>query len=226
MLKLYAVTLRHNAMYQQRFASTFVTLAKNSNQARGLGEYAIDFMAMKNKRISDEVYERVSLFHTDSVLCGISSIALKTNAPNILRDEAINEYSVNPGKLASNTTSGVSKCFGSKLLVHAEKAIAANVSAVREWDSNGTVFGFDAKREGHNAGEFGHNDFYPVVIAACHSRTAYSGMDALKGMILLDEIRGRLAEVFSLKTYKIDHVVYGAIASAATYGAMMGANAE
>ena len=45
-------------------------------------------------------------------------------------------------------------------------------------------------------------------------------------MILIDEIRGRLAEVFSLKTYKIDHVVYGAIASAATYGAMIGATPE
>src|SRR5437762_11716829 len=44
-------------------------------------------------------------------------------------------------------------------------------------------------------------------------------------MLLLDEIRGRLAEVFSLKTYKIDHVVHGAIASAATFGAMMGASA-
>lgn len=100
-------------MYQQRFASTFVTLRKNTNQALGLGEYAIDFMAMKNKRISDEVYERVAMFHTDSVICGISAIALKTNAPNILRDEAINEYTVDPAKLATNTTSGVSKCFGS-----------------------------------------------------------------------------------------------------------------
>ena len=45
-------------------------------------------------------------------------------------------------------------------------------------------------------------------------------------MILLDEIRGRLCEVFSLKSYKIDHVVHGAIASAATYGAMLGASAE
>ena len=45
-------------------------------------------------------------------------------------------------------------------------------------------------------------------------------------MLLSDEIRGRLAEVFSLKSYKIDHVVHGAIASAATYGAMMGATAE
>jgi 2-methylcitrate dehydratase len=44
-------------------------------------------------------------------------------------------------------------------------------------------------------------------------------------MILLDEIRGRLAEVFSLKSYKIDHVVHGAIASAVTYGAMLGASA-
>lgn len=39
-------------------------------------------------------------------------------------------------------------------------------------------------------------------------------------MVLLDEIRGRLAEVFSLKTYKIDHVVHGAIASAVTYGVL------
>jgi len=45
-------------------------------------------------------------------------------------------------------------------------------------------------------------------------------------MICSDEIRGRLAEVFSLKSYKIDHVVHGAIASAATYGALMGANEE
>jgi 2-methylcitrate dehydratase len=149
-------------------ASSFVTLPKNSNQARGLGEFAIDFMKMDNKRISDSVYERVSLFHTDSVICGISAIALKTNAPNILRDEAINEYSVTPSKKDERrVSSGVSKCFGSKVWVHAEKAIVANVSAVREWDSNGTVFGFDPTREGHNAGEFGHNDFYPVVIAAC-----------------------------------------------------------
>jgi len=182
---------------------------------------------MDNKRISEEVYQRVQLFHTDSVICGVSALALKTNAPNILRDEAIKEYSVNPS-LRERPEGGaaVSRCFGSKVWVHAEKAIVANVSAVREWDSNGTVFGYEPSRPGHNAGEFGHNDFYPVVIAACHSQKIYSGQDAIKGMILLDEIRGRLAEVFSLKTYKIDHVVHGAIASAATYGAMMGASAE
>merc|ERR1712066_729989 len=44
--------------------------------------------------------------------------------------------------------------------------------------------------------------------------------------IAIDEIRGRLAEVFSLKSYKIDHVVHGAIASAAVYGALLGASAE
>lgn len=45
-------------------------------------------------------------------------------------------------------------------------------------------------------------------------------------MVLVDEIRGRLAEVFSLKTHKIDHVVHGAIASIATYGALMNATVE
>jgi 2-methylcitrate dehydratase len=44
-------------------------------------------------------------------------------------------------------------------------------------------------------------------------------------MVLQDEIRGRLSEVFSLKSYRIDHVVHGAIASAAVYGALMGATA-
>lgn len=45
-------------------------------------------------------------------------------------------------------------------------------------------------------------------------------------MILLDEIRGRLAEVSSLKNHNIDHSIHGAIASAAVYGAMLGATPE
>jgi 2-methylcitrate dehydratase len=45
-------------------------------------------------------------------------------------------------------------------------------------------------------------------------------------MLLLDEIRGRLAEVFSLKDHKIDHVVHGAIASAVVFGAVLGASPE
>ena len=43
----------------------------------------------------------------------------------------------------------VGKVFGSSKLVSVEKAIVANCSAVREWDSNGTVFGYNPKKEGH-----------------------------------------------------------------------------
>merc|ERR1711862_100520 len=93
-------------------------------------------------------------------------------------------------------------------------------------DSNGTVFGYNPNIPGHTAGEFGHNDFYPVIIAAAQVTGNIDGKKALKAMICLDEIRGRLAEVFSLKSYKIDHVVHGAIASAAVYGALVGASAE
>jgi 2-methylcitrate dehydratase len=65
-------------------------LYSNTNQAQGLAEYAIDFMLQNNSKIHESVYDRVRLFHTDSVICGISAIAQKTNAPNILRNEAIN----------------------------------------------------------------------------------------------------------------------------------------
>merc|ERR1719362_943906 len=165
--------------------------------------------------IDDHVWLRIEQFHTDSVMCGISALALKTNAPTVLREEA----------LAYPDSNGAT-VFGSGAKCAPEKAICANASAVREWDSNGTVFGYNPNIPGHTAGEFGHNDFYPVVMAAAQVTGNIDGKTALKAMICLDEIRGRLAEVFSLKSYKIDHVLHGAIASAAVYGALAGATAE
>ena len=168
-----------------------VELKPNVNQALEIGRFACDFM--RDGRPSASVEDRTKLFHTDSVLCGISAIALGTNAPVLLRQEAL-EYRRDDGV----------PFFGSTVKVAPEKAIVANGSAVREWDSNGTNFGY--RRElGFTAGEFGHNDFYPVAIAAAQLK-GRDGAWALRGMMLSDEIRGRLAEVFSLKTYKIDHV--------------------
>jgi len=155
------------------------------------------------------------MFHTDSVMCGISALALKTNAPTVLREEAL----IYPDAKGATV-------FGSSVKCAPEKVIAANSSAVREWDSNGTVFGYNPNIPGHDAGEFGHNDFYPVIMAAAQVTGKIDGKKALLAMICSDEIRGRLAEVFSLKSYKIDHVVHGAIASAAVYGALLGASAE
>merc|ERR1719291_515940 len=148
-------------------------------------------------------------------MCGVSALVFNANAPSVLREEAL-----------SYPDAKGATVFGSGVKCAPEKAICANSSAVREWDSNGTVFGYNAKIPGHTAGEFGHNDFYPVVIAAAQVTGNVDGKKALLAMIAIDEIRGRLAEVFSLKSYKIDHVVHGAIASAAVYGALMGATAE
>jgi 2-methylcitrate dehydratase len=45
-------------------------------------------------------------------------------------------------------------------------------------------------------------------------------------MLLIDEIRGRLAEVFALRKYSIDHVHHGAVACAAAYTAAVGGTVE
>ncbi|MCH2139069.1 MAG: MmgE/PrpD family protein [Phycisphaerales bacterium] len=192
---------------------TTVTLPADSNQALGIGQFACDWVAGTLGTPGEAVQHRTVQFFVDSVLCGLSALAMQTNAPTVLRDEA-HEY----------TRDGGATCFGSSTTVAPEKAIAANASAVREWDSNGTNFGYNPA-QGHTAGEFGHNDFYAVPLAAAQVG-GLDGAAALSGMMLLDEIRGRLAEVFSLKSYKIDHVVHGAIASAATWGAMLGATPE
>ncbi len=192
---------------------TTIRLKKSANQALGIAQFAVDFMSSTIGEPSQEVFDRTTLFFTDAVLCGLSAVAVKTNAPTVLRNEAL-----------SFQASGGATVFGSADFVVPEKAILANCAAVREWDSNGTNFGYNPEL-GHVAGEFGHNDFYSVPIAAAQVM-GLDGAMALRGMVLLDEIRGRLAEVFSLKTYKIDHVVHGAIASAAVYGAMCGATPE
>jgi 2-methylcitrate dehydratase len=191
-----------------------VFLGRNTNQALGIGQFAVDFLSGSlGTGPSTAVLERTRMFHTDALLCGASALALKTNAPCLLRAEAL-EYPDSAGAFV----------FGSSERVKAEKAVVTNSSAVREWDSNGTNFGYNPSL-GHVAGEFGHNDYYPVVVAACQEK-GLDGATALRAMVLVDEIRGRLAEVFSLKTYKIDHVVHGAIASAAVYVALHGGTAE
>ena len=81
-------------------------------------------------------------------------------------------------------------------------------SAVREWDANGTNFGYNPARHA-TAGEFGHNDFYPVAVAAAQIAGA-DGRQTVLAMTVLDEIRGRLAEVFDLQDQVATSVV-GAI---------------
>ncbi len=193
-----------------------VLLPRNENQAREIGQYAIDFLSGRLGDPADGVYAKVEQFHLDSIACGVSALACGANAPRVLRQEAL-DY------LCHELGEGV-PVFGSHVNVMPEKAVVANCSAVREWDANGTNFGYNPAR-GATRGEFGHNDFYPVAVAAAQL-TSLDGRQTLKAMILLDEIRGRLAEVFALKNYKIDHVVHGAIGSAATYGAVLGATAE
>src|SRR5262245_47547027 len=193
--------------------SQFVMLSRHENQARGIGQYAIDFLAGRLGRPSDAVLRRVEEFHLDSVGCAVAALALRTNAPTILRAEALNYPDPN----------GV-PCFGSRQQVAPEKAVVANCSAVRELDANGTNFGYNP-RTGQKRGEFGHNDHYPVAVAAAQI-AGWDGRQTLLAMLCLDEIRGRLAEAFGLKDHKIDHVLHGAIASAAVYGAVLGATPE
>lgn len=191
----------------------YLHLPRTANQARGIAQYACDFLARRWPLPEPAVLERVLWFHTDSVGCAVGALASGCPAPCLLRSEAL-EYPDPRGAV----------CFGDRRLVKPEKAVVANCSAVRELDANGTNFGYNP-RTGACRGEFGHNDFYPVVLAAA-TRAGCDGQTALLAMLCLDEIRGRLAEVFALREHKIDHVLHGAIASAAVYGALRGASVE
>jgi 2-methylcitrate dehydratase len=202
-------------------APSQVFLPRQENQTLGIAQFAIDFLGDGFASPDPAVLRKVEQFHLDSIACAVAAIGCGTNAPCVLREEAM-EYAVVGIPVTGLPAPGAS-LFGSTMLVKPEKAVLANCAAVRELDANGTNFGFNAAT-GDTRGEFGHNDFYPVVLAAAQ-QTGADGRRTLLGMLCLDEIRGRLAEVFALKDHKIDHVVHGAIASAAVYGAMLGASA-
>lgn len=197
-------------------STRYTKLLRSENQARGIGQYALDFLTGKLGEPSAAVLAKVEQFHLDSIACAVAALAMGANAPRLLREEALSYP-------AESAERGV-PCLASEVLVRPEKAILANCAAVRELDANGTNFGYNP-RTGYTRGEFGHNDFYPVAVAAAQL-AGWNGAQTVRAMLCLDEIRGRLAEVFALKDHKIDHVVHGAIASAAVYGAVLGATAE
>ena len=190
-------------------------LPADTNQARGLAEYARGFLH-RPQPVGEATLALLERFHVDSVGCGVSALAQGANAPTVLRREAL--------RSPPSTGSRGAICLGSRRPVAIEKGVAADASAVREWDSNGTNFGHDAAK-GRTAGEFGHNDFYPVALAAGRE-AGLDGDQTLRVMLLIDEIRGRLAEVFPLRKYAIDHVHHGAVASAAAYAAALGGDLD
>ena len=87
--------LQRLMLYSAQAKSTTITLPKDTNQVIGLAEYAQDFLSNPNDKISNidpSVIDRVEMFHTDSVLCGLSALSLNCNAPTVLRNEALNQY--------------------------------------------------------------------------------------------------------------------------------------
>ena len=82
--------------------------------------------------MSPETLNLIERFHLDSVGCGISAIYHRANACTVLRREALQTRPI------AQQSGGI--CFGEKTPVETARGVAANVAAVREWDSNGTNF--------------------------------------------------------------------------------------
>src|SRR5687768_3815164 len=108
-----------------RLDSHYLVLPPDTNQVRGLAQYAIDVLAGRFAPPGEVALRAVERFHLDSVACAVSAIACQTNAPRILREEALEYHVSSHGRGAT--------CFGSRVSVRPEKAVAANCAAVREW---------------------------------------------------------------------------------------------
>lgn len=82
--------------------------------------------------IGEKSERMIKHYHADSVMCAVFALALKTKA-FVLFEEATTKAR------ALREAGGVRRCFGSQEWVSAEKAVAANVAAIRELDMNGAI---------------------------------------------------------------------------------------
>ena len=67
--------------------ATATVLARDTNQALGIAEFAIGFMNGDFGEPSEAVKDKTRQFFADAAVCGLSAIALGTNAPLVLREE-------------------------------------------------------------------------------------------------------------------------------------------
>jgi 2-methylcitrate dehydratase len=195
---------------------------RKSKHIKYLIDYADTFM--KHGKPDQEVIHRTKLFHTDAVFCGLLAIGLQADSTTLFRNEALDFKKTSTKK--KNKQKFYSKMFGSNDYVPIEKAILANCSAISELNMNGSFFGYNPNFPDHGAGENTSNDFYPVVVAAASQNQGLTGGDIVKGMILLDEIRSGLAELFKLRELSINPVINGAIASCITFGKLIEASSD
>ncbi len=144
-----------------RFMKDQVVLPPDTNQVRGLAQYSIDFLGGRFDEPSAAALAAVERFHLDSVACAVSALACGTNAPRVLRVEAL-EYWFADGPrshrfLVRSSPSGPRKRSRPTAPRCGSGTPTAPISAI-------------TPASGHIAGEFGHNDFYPVAIAAAQQR--------------------------------------------------------
>ena len=78
----------------------FVTLARDTNQARGIAEYAIDTVTGRHRGPNDAVLKRVEQFHLDSVACGVSALVRRRERP----------HGVTPGSVGISNGSAAAGC--------------------------------------------------------------------------------------------------------------------
>ena len=103
--------------------------------------------------------------------------------------------------------------MGSREKVSAEKAVAVNCAAVDE---------FYIKSLDSDSLEI--PKYFPIVIAAGQQRSL-NGPTVLKGMLLIEEIRGKLKSVINFDPF-LNEMIHGGLASVITYGTLMGASEE
>ena len=92
----------------------YLTLLRRDNQARGIAQYTIDFLAGRLGDPSDAVYQRTEQFHLDSIACAVAALAEGMKAPCLLRDEALLYRPANPADgvpcFATTTPVMISAC--------------------------------------------------------------------------------------------------------------------
>lgn len=188
-------------------------LKRNSNQILGLVDFAYEFYHHGTPTL--EMIRRTKLLNADSFMSGLAAFSLNMTSTKLFANET-KFFMAKP----MNRYRYKAPLLGGSDLFDDVKAFATNACASGELGVSPSILAFDPKGKQFLRGTSVQSDYYGVVLGSSAHRKSIDGMDAIKAMIALDEIHGRLAEAVSAEDLGIDPSVLGAIASAIIYSVL------
>lgn len=200
--------------------STTKYICKESSPIKNLIFFATNFIDSGKPAV--EVVEKATLIHTDGVLSAFAAISLHYPIPRFYRQFASNliKNELSVFKIQKH----FSTSYGLNSVSMCKNSILADICATSQLEStavNRKAFTIDGKQRFFVRSL----DLFSLITNAQQTRKSLTGEQCVRAMIVFEEIRSILFDIFIDSPKKIQPIVFDVISCVIIYGTLIDASA-